>query len=186
MRRLLTVPTVLLALAAAACSGGERSADTAASRTRAPGTPAPSGSAPTVPGQPVECGRIRDALGTAHDVSLYADPGADGTVGCGEAHDVMADFFHHAPQDGGGTSGSLTVHGWLCRYEGGPTGTWVSSCRKDRLEMHTEEPDGPPSDAPGSPSDEPGSPSDSPDESQLPPLPDDSSTPVDDPSTEEL
>ncbi|WP_405739409.1 hypothetical protein OG422_03180 [Streptomyces sp. NBC_01525] len=182
MRRLLAVPTVLLALAAAACSGGERSADTAAaSRTRAPGrTPSPSGSAPTVPGQPVECGEIRDALGAAHDVALYADPGADGTVGCGEAHDVMADFFRHAPQDGGNTAGSLTVRGWLCRYEGGPTGTWVSSCRKDRLEMHAEEPDGPPSDSPGS------SPPDSPDESRLPPLPDESSTPVDDPSTEEL
>ncbi|MGW1838255.1 hypothetical protein [Streptomyces sp. BBFR2] len=183
MRRLLAVPTVLLALAAAACSGGERSADTAAARTRAPGqAPSPSGTAPTVPGQSVECGQIRDALGTAHDVALYADPGADGTVGCEEAHDVMADFFRRAPQDGEDTAASLAVRGWLCRYEGGPTGTWVSSCRKDRLEMHTEEPDSPPSDEPGSPSDEPGSP----DESRLPPLPDESSTPVDEPSTEEL
>ncbi|MFG2227604.1 hypothetical protein [Streptomyces sp. NPDC048644] len=185
MRRLIAVPTVLLALAAAGCTGG-RTADAPAAVSEGSGAPSPSspgaprsaGPTPTVPGQPVDCGEIRDALGTSESVTLFADPGADGTVGCEEAHDVMADFFERAPQDSGDDAGTLAVRGWFCRYESGPTGTWISSCHKDRLEMHTEEPSGDGTD----PSDEPSAP----DESQLPPLPDEPSSPMDEPSTEEL
>ncbi|MCB5909479.1 hypothetical protein [Streptomyces pinistramenti] len=181
MRRLIAVPTVLLALAAAGCTGG-RATDTSAAASDGPGAQNPSsaGPTPTIPGRPVDCGEIRDALGTAESVTLFADPGAGGTVKCEEAHDVMADFFRRAPQDSGDDPGSLAVRGWLCQYESGPTGTWISSCHKNRLEMHTEEASGEGT-GPGS-SDEPSAP----DESRLPPLPDEPSSPMDEPSTEEL
>lgn len=179
MRRLIAVPTVLLALAATSCGDGEAFKFAADPSAPASGrSPAPSGASPTIPGQPVDCGEMPDALGDARSVTLFADPGADGTVGCEEAHDVMSDFFLRAPPESGGTEGSLSVRGWQCQYESGPTGTWVSSCRKDRREMHTEET----SQGPGAPSDQP----DTPDESRLPPLPEDSQDPMEEPSTEEL
>ncbi|MFE2159415.1 hypothetical protein ACFW9M_16555 [Streptomyces lydicus] len=187
MRRLLAVPTVLLALATAGCGaeeGGE--ATTAASSSAGTGTgPDPQHSGPgsgapsvPVPGQSVRCGDIQDVLSEAGDVTLFADPGADGTVGCAEARDVMSEFFLRAPQEAGDGRGTLPVRGWLCQYESGPTGTWVTSCRKNKREMHTEEASGQDS----GPSDEPGSP----DGSQLPTLPGDPSAPVGEPSTEEL
>ncbi|MFG2893431.1 hypothetical protein [Streptomyces sp. NPDC048248] len=199
MRRLIAVPTVLLALAAAGCGAGD-DADATTSATTSSGTgagpdegdppdpgdsPAPDSS--PVPGQPVSCGEIPDALGKARNVALFADPGAGGTVGCEEAHDVMAEFFLRAPQAGGGSEGTLAVRGWFCQYESGPTGTWVTSCRKDTLEMHTEEPSGQtpapdPTEEPG----EPGEPGESPEESQLPPIPEDPGDPLDEPSNEEL
>ena len=196
MRRLIAVPTVLLALAAAGCGAGD-DADATTSATTSSGTgagpdegdppdpgdsPAPDSS--PVPGQPVSCGEIPDALGKARNVALFADPGAGGTVGCEEAHDVMAEFFLRAPQAGGGSEGTLAVRGWFCQYESGPTGTWVTSCRKDTLEMHTEEPSGQ-TPAPD-PTEEPGEPGESPEESQLPPIPEDPGDPLDEPSNEEL
>jgi hypothetical protein len=175
MRRLIALPTVLLALAAAGCSGATAGADltTAAS---SPGSNAPR-SSPGVPGQPVDCGEIPDALGASHSVALFADPTSGGTVGCEEAHDVMSEFFQRVPQQNGETEGTLSVRGWLCQYESGPVGTWITSCHKDNLEMHTEAPAGsaPPTDQPGSP-----------DESQLPSIPDEPSDPMEEPSTEEL
>ncbi|MGW2632568.1 hypothetical protein ACWC2K_24975 [Streptomyces chattanoogensis] len=187
MRRLITVPTVLLALAAAGCgSGDERegrpTGGAAPSGSSGAGTgpeadPPSSGPTANVPGQPVSCGEIPDALGREGDVALFADPGAQGTVGCEEAHDVMSEFFLRAPQEEGEQPGSLAVHGWFCRYESGPTGTWISTCSKDELEMHTEEPAGEDT-AP----EEPGGP----DESQLPGLPEGPGDPMDEPSTEEL
>ncbi|MEV0372092.1 hypothetical protein AB0I10_20055 [Streptomyces sp. NPDC050636] len=193
MRRLIAVPTVLFALAAAGCGtdddGGEATTaspstgtGTGPSPSRSTGqgsTPGPDSSPPADPGQPVSCGEIPDALGNARNVTLFADPGADGTVGCEEAHDVMSEFFVRASQEGDGNPGSLAVRGWFCQYESGPTGTWITTCRKDKLEMHTEEPPG------SGPSDQPGSPY-GPDESQLPPLPEETGDPMEEPSTEEL
>ncbi|TJZ44066.1 hypothetical protein FCH28_31140 [Streptomyces piniterrae] len=184
MRRLIAVPTVLFALAAAGCGsdddGGE---STAPSRSAGPGSTPDPESSPAVPGQPVSCGEISDALGDARDVALFADPGAGGTVGCEEAHDVMSEFFLRAPQEAGGDLGSLAIRGWFCQYESGPTGTWLSTCRKDKLEMHTEASGEQPA-----PSDQPGGPEepDSPEESQLPSLPDETGDPMEEPSTEEL
>ncbi|MGW1377422.1 hypothetical protein ACWD6P_24570 [Streptomyces sp. NPDC002446] len=178
MQRLIAVPTVLLALAAAGCGDtegrGEPVPSSAGTGTgpgpqrSAPGSAAPS---PAVPGQPVSCGEIQNALGEAGDVALYADPGAGGTVGCEEARDVMSEFFVRAPREGDSERGTLAVRGWFCQYESGPTGTWITSCRKDRREMHTEEP-----------AEQPGSP----DGPQLPPLPVEPSDPMEEPSTEEL
>ncbi|MFE1176723.1 hypothetical protein [Streptomyces sp. NPDC058773] len=184
MRRLMTVPTVLFALAAAGCGsadGGPGTTATTSSPTpdRRPDGGPGSGS-PTVPGQPVNCGELPDALGTEGDVTLFADPGAGGTVGCGEARSVMSEFFVRAPREARDDRATLSVRGWLCRYESGPTGTWITTCGKDKREMHTEEPPGG-NTVPG-PSDEPGAP----DESELPPLPDGSSDPLEEPSTEEL
>ncbi|UQA96739.1 hypothetical protein [Streptomyces halobius] len=191
MRRLIAVPTVLFALAAAGCGSehegpevthhtGTEAAPTGQGGTPDPDSPSPGNSSPGVPGQPVNCGEIPDALGRARNVALFADPGADGTVGCEEAHDVMTEFFQRAPQEGGGEVGSLAVRGWFCQFESGPTGTWITTCRKDRLEMHTEEASG---EQPGpAPSEEPGAP----DESELPPLPEETGDPMDEPSTEEL
>lgn len=178
MRRLITVPTVLLALAAAGCADGEDSESRSAS---SPGTGSgPGEGSPGVPGQPVSCGRLQDALGQEGDVALYADPGAGGTVPCAEARDVMTEFFLRAPREAGDDRGTLSVRGWLCHYESGPTGTWISACSKEEREMHTEEADDQDT-GPGGP-DGP----DAPDSSQLPPLPGDPSAPMDDPSTEEL
>ncbi|MGA5566595.1 hypothetical protein ACPCUV_36260 [Streptomyces platensis] len=181
MRRLIAVPTVLFALAAAGCGEADGGQDTTAAASptgagpdRTPGGGAGSAS-PTVPGQPVNCGELPDALGTEGDVTLFADPGAGGTVGCGEARTVMSEFFLRAPRDARDDRATLSVRGWVCRYESGPTGTWITTCRKAEREMHTEEP-------PGANTDEPGAP----DESELPPLPDESSDPMDEPSTEEL
>ncbi|GGU76199.1 hypothetical protein GCM10010211_47740 [Streptomyces albospinus] len=184
MRRLITVPTVLLALTAAGCGTGEDGeGSTAASSTGGPGgSPGPQSSgggtpdpaSPPVPGQPVNCGELADALGRAHSVALFADPGAGGTVGCAEARDVMAEFFLRAPPSRA-NRGALAVRGWLCQYESGPTGTWITSCRKDKREMHTEEQDG----GDGGPDGPPGA-------SQLPSLPDGSSIPREQPSTTEL
>lgn len=181
MRRLIAVPTVLLALAAVGCgeAGGEK-ATTAASPSSGTGAgPGPQRSgapSPTVPGQPVSCGEIKDALGKKGDVALFADPGAGGTVGCAEAREVMSEFFVRAPREAGDDRGTLAVRGWFCQFESGPTGTWITTCRKDKREMHTEEPA-----EPGGP-DEPGSP----DGSQLPTLPIEPSDPMGEPSTEEL
>ncbi|BDM68726.1 hypothetical protein HEK616_22130 [Streptomyces nigrescens] len=181
MRRLIAVPTVLLALTAAGCAdgddGGTRSSSTG------PGPRRTGEGSPAVPGQPVSCGRLQDALGQEGDVALYADPTAAGTVPCTEARDVMTEFFLRAPREAGDDRGTLSVRGWFCHYESGPTGTWISACSKNKREMHTEEADdqGTGPDAPGGP-DEP----DAPDGSQLPPLPGDPSAPMDDPSTEEL
>lgn len=86
----------------------------------------------------------------------------------------MSEFFLRAPREARDDRGTLSVRGWFCQYESGPTGTWITICRKDKREMHTEEPP--------SSTEEPGSP----DGSQLPPLPDGSSDPLDEPSTEEL
>ncbi|MGW7577567.1 hypothetical protein [Streptomyces sp. NPDC054765] len=188
MRRLIAVPTVLLALAAAGCGDTDDSGDPTAAASSAGTGPGPNGTpgdgpgqaSPTIPGQPMNCGELRGALGEAGDVTLYADPGAGGTVGCDEARRVMAEFFVRAPQESRDDRGSLAVRGWFCQYESGPTGTWITTCRKDRREMHTEEPSGGPSD-PG-PSGEPGVP----DGSQLPTLPGEPSGPMDEPSTEEL
>ncbi|GAU67346.1 hypothetical protein SSP35_04_04340 [Streptomyces sp. NBRC 110611] len=180
MRRLIVVPTVLLGLAASACgAAGEGEGPAAGSPSGGSGTvpdpqrsdPGTDGS-PAVPGQPVGCGEIKGALGAAGDVSLYADPGADGTVECPEARDVMTEFFLRAPPGSGGGPAELSVRGWLCRYDSGPTGTWITACRSGRREMHTEQPAGP--DAP----DDSGS--------QLPTLPGEPSLPMDEPSTEEL
>ncbi|MFI9048776.1 hypothetical protein [Streptomyces sp. NPDC053427] len=211
MRRLIAVPTVLLALTAAGCGSGDESRERPNGGAGSGGShgegrspeaePPSSGPSAGVPGQPVRCGEIPDALGDSRSVALFADPGADGTVGCGEAHDVMAEFFLRAPQLDGEKPGSLTVRGWFCRYESGPTGTWISICGKDRLEMHTEEASGEDSgpDASAGPEDpgesqQPGGPEDPgeseepgiPDDSQLPGLPDQPSDPMDEPSTEEL
>ncbi|MFI1203714.1 hypothetical protein ACH4VR_30500 [Streptomyces sp. NPDC020883] len=163
MRRLIAVPTVLLALAAAGCGTGEDREETPATAS-APdpgGAPEPQGS-PTIPGQPVSCGAIADALGKAHGVALYADPGAGGTVGCAEARAVMKEFFLRAPPQSAGHPSSLAVKGWTCQYDGGPTGTWVAECRQDERAMHTEDP------------------------GQDPGSPDDPSLPMDEPSTTEL
>ncbi|MFB6437663.1 hypothetical protein ACFCVY_12915 [Streptomyces sp. NPDC056411] len=187
MRRLITVPTVLLALAAAGCGeadeGGAASAG-ASSGGSGPGPQrsGPGTAAPPVPGQPVKCGVLKDALGEKGDVTLFADPDAGGTVGCAEARNVMSEFFLRAPREASDDRGTLTVRGWLCQYESGPTGTWITSCHKDRREMHTEEPSGSDS-GPGS--EEPGGPG-APGESQLPTLPGEPSGPLDEPSTEEL
>ncbi|MFG2136490.1 hypothetical protein [Streptomyces sp. NPDC048650] len=182
MRRLFAVPTVLLALAAG-CAGpderGEQPAGGTApggSRTGSPSSEPSAG----VPGQPVSCGEIPDALGKAKSVALFADPGAGGTVGCEEAHDVMAEFFLRAPQQDGESPGSVAVRGWFCRYESGPTGTWISTCGKDRREMHTEEPSGADTGPQGP--DDPGVP----EGSQLPSLPEETGDPMDEPSNEEL
>lgn len=184
MRRLIAVPTVLFALAAAGCgSDDDGGGATTASSGTGPSPHSSSQDPDTVPGQPVSCGEIPDALGKTRSVALFADPGAGGTVGCEEAHDVMSEFFLRASQEGGGNPGSLAVRGWVCQYESGPTGTWVTTCRKNNLEMHTEEPSGEqpaPSDRPGNP-DGP-----APDESQLPPLPEETGDPMEEPSTEEL
>lgn len=181
MRSLITVPTVLLALAAAGCADGDDSGT-----GTGPGPQRTGEGSPGVPGQPVSCGRLKDALGQEGDVALYADPGAGGTVPCAQARDVMTEFFLRAPREAGDDRGTLSVRGWFCHYESGPTGTWISACSKDEREMHTEEADdqGTGPDAPGGPTgpDEP----DAPDGSQLPPLPGDPSAPMDDPSTEEL
>ncbi|MFE0191141.1 hypothetical protein [Streptomyces sp. NPDC059008] len=176
MRRLIALPTVLFALAAAGCgeaeNGGRTTAVPSSAGTGAgPGPEQPGVPSPAVPGQPVSCGTIKDALGTAGDVALYADPGAGGTVGCAEARDVMSEFLLRAPREGDSDQGTLAVRGWFCQYESGPTGTWITSCRKDRREMHTEEP----ADSP-----------DSPGTSQLPTLPIEPSGPMEEPSTEEL
>lgn len=122
----------------------------------------------------MNCGELPDALGPEGDVTLFADPGAGGTVGCGEARAVMSEFFVRAPRDARDDRATLSVRGWVCQYESGPTGTWITTCRKAKREMHTEEP-------PGASTEEPGAP----DESELPPLPDESD-PMDEPSTEEL
>ncbi|UKY48837.1 hypothetical protein [Streptomyces inhibens] len=185
MRRLIAVPTVLLALAAAGCGEGDATTGASASaagegRTPGPQRSGPGTASPTVPGQPMDCGVLPDALGTAGDVALYADPGAGGTVGCVEARGVMSEFFLRAPREARDDRGTLSVRGWLCQYESGPTGTWITTCRKDKREMHTEEPSGR-NTGPG-PSQEPGVP----DGSQLPTLPGESSDPMDEPSTEEL
>ncbi|UZJ32423.1 hypothetical protein [Streptomyces endophytica] len=181
MRRLITVPTVLLALTAAGCA--DEDGDGTRSSSTGPGPQRTGEGSPAVPGQPVSCGRLHDALGQEGDVALYADPTAAGTVPCAEARGVMTEFFLRAPREAGDDRGTLSVRGWFCHYESGPTGTWISACSKNEREMHTEEADdqdtGP--DAPGGP-DEP----DAPDGSQLPPLPGDPSAPMDDPSTEEL
>lgn len=180
MRRLIAVPTVLLALAAVGCgeAGGGEGTSTASSSSGTGTGPGPQrsgpgseGPSPTVPGQSVSCGEIKDALGKKGDVALFADPGAGGTVGCAEARDVMSEFFVRAPREAGDDRGTLAVRGWFCQFESGPTGTWITTCRKDKREMHTEEP-----------SDEPGAP----DGSQLPTLPIEPSDPMDEPSTEEL
>ncbi|MCK7624807.1 hypothetical protein MUU72_17135 [Streptomyces sp. RS10V-4] len=175
MRRLITVPTVLLALTAAGCGSGtdrgEAPASAAASDPGTGGAPEPEGS-PTVPGQPVGCGNIADALGRAHGVALFADPGAAGTVGCTEARTVMKEFFRRDPPRSGGHHGPLAVSGWSCRYDGGPTGTWITACRKGERAMHTEEAA---EDSPGGP----------PDGSEQP-GPEDPSLPMDEPSTTEL
>ncbi|QIK09941.1 hypothetical protein G7Z12_31650 [Streptomyces sp. ID38640] len=181
MRRLIAVPTVLFALAAAGCGDAGGGQDTTAARSSPTGagpdrTPdgGPGSASPTVPGQPVDCGELADALGAEGDVTLYADPGAGGTVACGEARQVMSEFFLRAPREAQDDRGTLSVRGWFCQYESGPTGTWITTCRKDKREMHTEEPP--------SSTEEPGSP----EGSQLPPLPDESSDPLEEPSTEEL
>ncbi|MYU55850.1 MULTISPECIES: hypothetical protein [Streptomyces] len=187
MRVLIAVPIVLLALAAAGCGSGDGDGVTAgaASSTTGTGTggpdrapsPGTSAASPAVPGQSVECGELPDALGAGRNAALFADPGAGGTVDCAEAHGVMTEFFLRAPRRTGGDRGSLAVRGWTCRYESGPAGTWLSSCRKEDREMHTEYPSDPDT-GPG--------PSDGPDSSQLPSLPGDPSGPVGEPSTEEL
>ncbi|MEU9125923.1 hypothetical protein AB0C96_39975 [Streptomyces sp. NPDC048506] len=186
MRRLIAVPTVLLALAATGCAasgGGEAPAGPSSADGTEPG-PQRSGpgsdGAPTVPGQPVSCGEIKGALGAAGDVALFADPGAGGTVACTEAREVMSEFFLRAPQEAGDDRGTLSVRGWLCQFESGPTGTWITSCRQHQREMHTEEPSDQGT-GPGA-SEEP----DVPDGSQLPTLPDEPSDPMGEPSTEEL
>ncbi|MCL7491662.1 MULTISPECIES: hypothetical protein [Streptomyces] len=184
MRRLIAVPTVLLALTAAGCADDGDPTTAASSSTgtgpRPEGTPGNGPASPTVPGQPMECGVLRGALGEAGDVTLYADPGAGGTVGCDEVRQVMAEFFVRAPKEARDDRGSLAVRGWFCQFESGPTGTWITACRKDDREMHTEEPSGRPTDP--APSEEPGSP----DGSELPTLPGEPSDPMDEPSTEEL
>ncbi|WP_395372353.1 hypothetical protein OHU45_31935 [Streptomyces tubercidicus] len=183
MRRLIAVPTVLFALAAAGCGDADGGPDTTAATSSPTGAgpgDGPGSASPTVPGQSVNCGELPDALGSEGDVTLFADPGAGGTVGCGEARSVMAEFFLRAPREAQDDRATLSVRGWVCQYESGPTGTWITTCRKDKREMHTEEPPGGKTE-PG-PSGEPGDP----DESQLPPLPDESSDPLDEPSTEEL
>ncbi|MEU9116874.1 hypothetical protein AB0D04_35270 [Streptomyces sp. NPDC048483] len=190
MRRLIAVPTVLLALAAAGCGSGDESRERPAGGAGPSGShggnggpedgPPSSGPSAGIPGQPVSCGKIPDALGRDESVALFADPGAGGTVGCAEAHEVMTEFFLQAPQQDGEMPGSLAVRGWLCQYESGPTGTWISTCSKDSREMHTEEPSGQDTGPEGP--DEPGAP----DESRLPSLPDEPSDPMDEPSTEEL
>ncbi|MFJ9471669.1 hypothetical protein [Streptomyces caniferus] len=189
MRRLIAVPTVLLALAAAGCGDTDGDRDPAAAAPSAAGTGAgPDGhpdqdagsASPTVPGQPLNCGELTDALGKAGDVTLYADPAAGGTVDCAEARQVMSEFFVRVPHEGRDDRGTLAVRGWFCQYESGPTGTWITTCRKDKREMHTEEPSDLPS-APD-PSEEPGDPGGS----QLPTLPGAPSDPTDEPSTEEL
>ncbi|MFE7316962.1 hypothetical protein ACFU7T_28260 [Streptomyces sp. NPDC057555] len=166
MRRLIAVPTVLLALAAAGCEVGDGRGDAPGTSSASDPGAAPYGApeaptaSPTIPGQPVSCGALADALGQAHDVALFADPGADGTVGCGEARAVMKEFFLRAPPQEGGPGGSLTVRGWACHYDGGPTGAWITECRRGEREMHTEEagqdtgPNGSPdgSEPPGDPS----------------------------------
>ncbi|MFI1306374.1 hypothetical protein [Streptomyces sioyaensis] len=178
MRRLITVPTVLLALAAAGCGDDAGEATSGASSATGSGPGGRGSASPTVPGQPVDCGELADALGSEGDVTLFADAAAGGTVGCAEARKVMSEFFVRAPREAEDDRGTLAVRGWLCQYESGPTGTWVTTCRKDKREMHTEEPSGRHS----GPSEQPGEP----DGSQLPTLPEEPSDPMDEPSTEEL
>ncbi|ARF54221.1 hypothetical protein [Streptomyces gilvosporeus] len=188
MRRLIAVPTVLLALAAAGCGSGNDSGErptggAGGSRGEGPSpgaSPPPSGPSAPVPGQPMSCGTIHDALGVARDVALFADPGADGMVGCAEAQDVMSEFFLRARRHHGEDPGSVSVRGWVCQYESGPTGTWISTCGKNELEMHTEDP----SDEDSGPDSSTGP--DDPGESQLPSIPDEPSDPMDQPSNEEL
>ncbi|MHB6906024.1 hypothetical protein [Streptomyces sp. DB-54] len=178
MHRLIAVPTVLLALAAAGCGtvdgvGDAPATSSASGPGGAPnGTPAPQDS-PTIPGQPVSCGEIAGVLGQAHGVALFADPGAAGTVGCPEALAVMKEFFLRAPPQSGGPPGALAVQGWSCRYDGGPTGTWITECRRGERAMHTEDTG---QGGPGGP----------PDASEMPGLPDESSLPMGQPSTTEL
>ncbi|GES33352.1 hypothetical protein AB0G60_16345 [Streptomyces angustmyceticus] len=184
MHRLIAVPTALLALAAASCGDTDGGRDPTAAASSAAGTAPgpdetlgedPGSASPTVPGQPMNCGDLRDALGKAGDVTLYADPAAGGTVECGEARRVMSEFFLRVPHEGRDDRGTLAVRGWFCQYESGPTGTWITTCRKGEREMHTEEPTDQPSGEPGGP-----------DGSQLPTLPGAPSDPMDEPSTEEL
>ncbi|WP_030667048.1 hypothetical protein [Streptomyces rimosus] len=168
MRRLIAVPTALLALAVAGCAGGgpdDPTASSAASGSAPGASPtkslrgspsgdpgssggaSPSGSGSAAPGQPLDCGALPDAMGEGLTARLFSGPGAGPTAGCAEARGVMAEFFRKATAD----QPALTVRGWECQYENGPTGTWLSSCRKDggRQQMHTEEaarsapPDGP-------------------------------------------
>ncbi|MFJ9618693.1 hypothetical protein [Streptomyces noursei] len=178
MRRLIAVPTVLLALAAAGCAGEDRQDAPTVSSASDPGTapngtPGPQGS-PAIPGQPVSCGEIADVLGKAHGVALFADPGPAGAVGCDEARGVMKEFFLRAPPQTAGQQGALAVRGWSCQYDGGPTGTWITDCRRDEREMHTEDagrstgPSGPPG------------------ASEPPGLPDESSPPMEEPSTTDI
>ncbi|MFH8405684.1 hypothetical protein ACH4FX_13040 [Streptomyces sp. NPDC018019] len=174
MRRLIAVPTALLALAVAGCAGSGPDDPTASAGTgSAPGAnptqslkespsgdpgggaspSGPGGSGSAVPGQPLDCGALPDAMGEGLTARLFSGPGAGPTAGCAEARSVMAEFFRKATAD----RPALTVRGWECQYENGPTGTWLSSCRKDggRQQMHTEEagrsaPDGP-EESPGEP-----------------------------------
>ncbi|WP_050502008.1 hypothetical protein [Streptomyces monomycini] len=174
MRRLIAVPTALLALAVAACGGGpdDTAASPAASGSGPGASPTkslkggpegsasarpsePDGSASGVPGQPLDCGALPDAMGEGLTAQLFSGPGAGPTAGCAEARSVMAEFFRKAGAD----QPSLTVRGWECQYENGPTGTWLSSCRKDggRQQMHTEEAGrSTPPDAPGQSPGDPG------------------------------
>ncbi|KOU00203.1 hypothetical protein ADK70_01290 [Streptomyces rimosus subsp. pseudoverticillatus] len=167
MRRLIAVPTALLALAVAGCAGGgpDDPTESSAASGSAPGAsptkslegspsgdPGPSGGASpsgsAVPGQPLDCGALPDAMGEGLTARLFSGPGAGPTAGCAEARGVMGEFFRKATAD----KPALTVRGWECQYENGPTGTWLSSCRKDggRQQMHTEEAGGsPPPDDPG-------------------------------------
>ncbi|MFH8345257.1 hypothetical protein [Streptomyces sp. NPDC018045] len=174
MRRLIAVPTALLALAVAAC-GGSGPGDTAASPAASGSAPGasptkslkggpsggpegggsaspsePDGTGSAVPGQPLDCGALPDAMGEGLTARLFSGPGAGPTAGCAEARSVMAEFFREADAN----RPALTVRGWECQYENGPTGTWLSSCRKDggRQQMHTEEADrSAPPDGPGGP-----------------------------------
>ncbi|MEV5597783.1 hypothetical protein [Streptomyces sp. NPDC052496] len=184
MRRLIAVPTVLLALTVAACAGGGPD-DTAASPAASGSAPGasptkslkggpeggaspsePGGSGSAVPGQPLDCGALPDAMGEGLSAQLFSGPGAGPTAGCAEARSVMAEFFRKADAN----RPSLTVRGWECQYENGPTGTWLSSCRKDggRQQMHTEEAGR--SAAPDAPGQSPGDPGQSelPEGPQLP------------------
>ncbi|GCD47349.1 hypothetical protein [Streptomyces paromomycinus] len=174
MRRLIAVPTALLALTVAAC-GGSGPDDTAASPAASGSGPGasptktlkggpdgggsahpsePGGSPSGVPGQPLDCGALPDAMGEGLTARLFSGPGAGPAAGCAEARSVMAEFFRKADAD----QPSLTVRGWECQYEAGPTGTWLSSCRKDggRQQMHTEEAGR--SSSPDAPGESPGDP----------------------------
>ena len=177
MRRLIAVPTVLLALTAAGCAddGGDpttAAASSAGAGPRPEGTPGdgPGSAPPTVPGQPMDL----PACSAAHWARQVTSPStysrAGGTVGCDEARQVMAEFFVRAPKEARDDRGSLAVRGWFCQFESGPTGTWITACRKGDREMHTEEPSGRPTDP--APSEEPGSP-----ESSCPRFPENPPTP---------